>query len=198
MHERARGVAREPRRRAQGARLAAGVAVGRRDRDVEGCRDADDRLHWPRAPPAGRACRAASRTPTGRARPRLEPALGPRSQSPCESHATTRRRTSPPAHRPIRSFVLRQGRMSPAQERALESLWPAFGVPYAPSPLDFDRVFGRRAPRVLDIGFGMGETTATMARRAARQRLPRHRRARARAWAACSNGSPTAASRTCA
>ena len=70
--------------------------------------------------------------------------------------ATSRRR-------PIRSFVLRQGRMSPAQERALESLWPAFGVPYAPAKLDFDLVFGRRAPRVLDIGFGMGETTAAMA-----------------------------------
>jgi tRNA (guanine-N7-)-methyltransferase len=67
-------------------------------------------------------------------------------------------------HRPIRSFVLRQGRMSPAQERALEQLWPAFGVDFAPTPLDFDRVFGRRAPRVLDVGFGMGETTATMAK----------------------------------
>jgi tRNA (guanine-N7-)-methyltransferase len=78
-------------------------------------------------------------------------------------------RDDPPAadetsrRRPIRSFVLRQGRMSPAQERALESLWPAFGIPYAASKLDFDLVFGRRAPRVLDIGFGMGETTATMA-----------------------------------
>ena len=67
-------------------------------------------------------------------------------------------------HRPIRSFVLRQGRMSLAQGRALETLWPAFGVDFAPSPLDFDRVFGRSAPRVLDVGFGMGETTATMAR----------------------------------
>jgi tRNA (guanine-N7-)-methyltransferase len=66
-------------------------------------------------------------------------------------------------HRPIRSFVLRQGRMSPAQARALETLWPTFGVAFASSPLDFDRVFGRRAPRVLDVGFGMGETTATMA-----------------------------------
>jgi tRNA (guanine-N7-)-methyltransferase len=66
--------------------------------------------------------------------------------------------------RPIRSFVLRQGRMSPAQERALESLWPAFGVDFAPTPLDLDRVFGRTAPRVLDVGFGMGETTATMAK----------------------------------
>jgi tRNA (guanine-N7-)-methyltransferase len=67
-------------------------------------------------------------------------------------------------HRPIRSFVLRQGRMSPAQERALETLWPAFGVDFAPIPLDLDRVFGRTAPRVLDVGFGMGETTATMAK----------------------------------
>ena len=66
-------------------------------------------------------------------------------------------------HRPIRSFVLRQGRMSPAQQRALESLWPAFGVDFAPLLLDLDSVFGRRAPRVLDIGFGMGETTAAMA-----------------------------------
>ena len=68
-------------------------------------------------------------------------------------------------HRPIRSFVLRQGRLSPAQQRALETLWPAYGVAFAPSPLDFDRLFGRRAPRVLDVGFGMGETTATMAQR---------------------------------
>jgi tRNA (guanine-N7-)-methyltransferase len=67
------------------------------------------------------------------------------------------------AHRPIRSFVLRQGRMSPAQQRALDTLWPAFGLDFASSPPDFDRVFGRHAPRVLDIGFGMGETTAEMA-----------------------------------
>jgi tRNA (guanine-N7-)-methyltransferase len=64
--------------------------------------------------------------------------------------------------RPIRSFVLRQGRMSPAQQRALDTLWPAFGLDFAPSPPDFDRVFGRHAPRVLDIGFGRGETTAEM------------------------------------
>ena len=53
--------------------------------------------------------------------------------------------------------------MSPAQQRALDTLWPVFGLPFAPAPLDFDRVFARRAPRVLDIGFGMGETTAAMA-----------------------------------
>jgi len=59
--------------------------------------------------------------------------------------------------------VLRSGRMSPAQQRALDTLYPKYGIPFVPSPLDFDRVFGRRAPRVLEIGFGMGETTAKIA-----------------------------------
>jgi tRNA (guanine-N7-)-methyltransferase len=66
-------------------------------------------------------------------------------------------------HRPVRSFVLRQGRMSPAQQRALDVLMPRFGLPWQVAPLDFDSVFGRRAPRVLEIGFGMGETTAAIA-----------------------------------
>jgi tRNA (guanine-N7-)-methyltransferase len=76
-------------------------------------------------------------------------------------------RPQPPApatrHRPIRSFVLRQGRMSPAQQRALDELMPRYGVPFAPEPLDLDALFGRRAPRVLEIGCGMGETTARIA-----------------------------------
>jgi tRNA (guanine-N7-)-methyltransferase len=53
--------------------------------------------------------------------------------------------------------------MSPAQQRALDELLPRFGIPFAPAPIDFDRAFGRRAPRVLEIGFGMGETTAAIA-----------------------------------
>jgi tRNA (guanine-N7-)-methyltransferase len=65
--------------------------------------------------------------------------------------------------RPIRSFVLRQGRSSPAQQRARDELLPRFGVPFAAGPLDFDGVFGRKAPRILEIGFGMGETTAEIA-----------------------------------
>jgi tRNA (guanine-N7-)-methyltransferase len=69
----------------------------------------------------------------------------------------------PPRHRPVRSFVLRQGRMSPAQQRALDQLLPRFGIPFAPAPIDFEREYGRRAPRVLEIGFGMGETTAAIA-----------------------------------
>jgi tRNA (guanine-N7-)-methyltransferase len=67
-------------------------------------------------------------------------------------------------HRPVRSFVLRQRRISSAQQRALATLMPAYGIPFAANPLDFDLVFGRRAPRVLEIGFGMGETTAAIAR----------------------------------
>ena len=66
-------------------------------------------------------------------------------------------------HRPIRSYVLRQGRFSPAQQRARELLLPRFGVPFAATPLDFEVAFGRKAPTVLEIGFGMGETTAAIA-----------------------------------
>ncbi len=66
-------------------------------------------------------------------------------------------------HRPIRSFVLRQGRMSPAQVRAFETLLPRYGIPFAPVPLDYREAFGRIAPVVLEIGFGMGETTARIA-----------------------------------
>ena len=65
--------------------------------------------------------------------------------------------------RPIRSYVLRQGRVSGAQRRARETLLPRFGIPYSRAPLDFDRAFGRAAPRILEIGFGMGETTARIA-----------------------------------
>ncbi len=66
-------------------------------------------------------------------------------------------------HRPVRSFVLRQGRLSPAQERALDELTPRYGLAYTAAPVDFDAVFGRPAPRVLEIGCGMGETTAAIA-----------------------------------
>ncbi len=63
----------------------------------------------------------------------------------------------------MRSFVLRQGRMSPAQQRALDQLLPRYGLPFACAPLDWQHVFGRAAPVVLEIGFGMGETTAEIA-----------------------------------
>jgi tRNA (guanine-N7-)-methyltransferase len=77
-----------------------------------------------------------------------------------------RHATRPPVtttHRPIRSFVLRQGRMTNAQQRACDTLLPLYGIPYSPAPVDFETVFGRRAPTILEIGFGMGETTAQIA-----------------------------------
>jgi tRNA (guanine-N7-)-methyltransferase len=59
--------------------------------------------------------------------------------------------------------VLRQGRFSPAQQRAYADLMPRLGVAYRPAPLDFAAVFGREAPVVAEIGSGMGETTARIA-----------------------------------
>lgn len=67
-------------------------------------------------------------------------------------------------HRPIRSFVLRQGRVSNAQRRAYETLMPKYGIPFADSLLDLEQIFGRSAPKFLEIGFGMGETTVTIAK----------------------------------
>jgi tRNA (guanine-N7-)-methyltransferase len=66
-------------------------------------------------------------------------------------------------NRPIRSFVMRTGRQTVAQTRALEDLWPRYGVDYSPRPLSLDEVFGRAAPRTLEIGFGNGEHLASLA-----------------------------------
>ncbi|GAB3381530.1 tRNA (guanosine(46)-N7)-methyltransferase TrmB [Lysobacter fragariae] len=65
-------------------------------------------------------------------------------------------------HRKVRSFVLRQGRFTPAQQRAFDELWPRFGLDFRPiesagTPRDFDAAFGRSARRVVEIGFGNGE-----------------------------------------
>ena len=66
-------------------------------------------------------------------------------------------------HPPIRSFVLRQGRFSPGQQRAYAELLPRFGVAFQPQPPDWAALFGRRAPMVVEIGSGMGDTTADIA-----------------------------------
>lgn len=61
------------------------------------------------------------------------------------------------AHRPVRSYVLREGRMTKGQQRALEVLWPLYGLsPSDDVPVKFDQVFDRSAPRILEIGFGDG------------------------------------------
>lgn len=66
--------------------------------------------------------------------------------------------------RRVRSFVLRQGRFTQAQQRAFELHWPRFGLNYQGRPRDFDTVFGRQARRVLEIGFGNGEALRFAAR----------------------------------
>jgi len=81
-----------------------------------------------------------------------------------------------PKHRPIRSFVRREGRLTSGQQRALETLWPRFGVDtpgvavleeerkeHGPAPLDLVALFGRNNPKVLEIGFGNGASLAEMA-----------------------------------
>lgn len=65
--------------------------------------------------------------------------------------------------RPVRSYVLRAGRMGSGQVRALAELGPRYVLPYQPQALDPSAVFGRRAPCVLEIGFGMGQATAQIA-----------------------------------
>ena len=70
---------------------------------------------------------------------------------------------NPAFNRPIRSFVLRQGYMSKGQQRAYDSLLPQLGLSYQPEAQDLDAAFGRCAPKVVEIGFGMGGATADIA-----------------------------------
>ncbi|MBP7981189.1 MAG: tRNA (guanosine(46)-N7)-methyltransferase TrmB [Tolumonas sp.] len=65
--------------------------------------------------------------------------------------------------RRIRSFVRREGRLTKGQERALLELWPVMGVEYRDEMLDLNQLFGRDAPIVLEIGFGMGKSLVEMA-----------------------------------
>lgn len=65
--------------------------------------------------------------------------------------------------RRIRSFVRRQGRLTKGQEQALDQYWPVMGVEFQPEPLDLVALFGRDAPVVLEIGFGMGASLVSMA-----------------------------------
>jgi tRNA (guanine-N7-)-methyltransferase len=65
--------------------------------------------------------------------------------------------------RHIRSFVLRAGRTTVAQERALHEFWPRYGLEIGAQPLELDAVFGRQARRCLEIGFGAGEVIGSLA-----------------------------------
>jgi tRNA (guanine-N7-)-methyltransferase len=75
-------------------------------------------------------------------------------------------KTNDPAilrERPIRTFVVRAGRMKEAQHRAIETLFPRYGIQTAPQGFDVDAAFGRAAPFTIEIGFGMGVATAEIA-----------------------------------
>ena len=72
-------------------------------------------------------------------------------------------RADPSRARSIRSFVTRSGRITDAQQRALERLWPKYGIEFDTAPLDLAATFGRVAPRVVEIGFGNGENLSALA-----------------------------------
>jgi tRNA (guanine-N7-)-methyltransferase len=91
----------------------------------------------------------------GRPDPACDPASADAPPAP-DSPATPHRRA-------IRSFVLRAGRIGSGQQRALETLGPRFVLPYRPGRLDAAAAFGRSAPLVVEIGFGMGDATAQIA-----------------------------------
>ena len=65
--------------------------------------------------------------------------------------------------RAIRSFVRRTGRTTAGQAKAFDAVGPKFLLPFAAAPMDFAAVYGRTAPTILEIGFGMGEATAHIA-----------------------------------
>jgi tRNA (guanine-N7-)-methyltransferase len=71
---------------------------------------------------------------------------------------------TPRPRRTVRSFVLREGRLTTGQQRAFETLWPRWGLPYSPQPLSLEAVFGNARPVFVEIGFGDGENLVAMAR----------------------------------
>lgn len=66
--------------------------------------------------------------------------------------------------RTVKSFVLRAGRMTEGQQKAMDDVWPSMGLELNNGLLDFNQVFGREAPVVLEIGFGMGDSLVEMAK----------------------------------
>lgn len=87
----------------------------------------------------------------------------PGAESPVDADEAATPTASGHPRRAIRSFVLRAGRMGSGQVKALETLGPKFVLPYQAERLDFEKAFGRQAPTILEIGFGMGGATAEIA-----------------------------------
>lgn len=80
-----------------------------------------------------------------------------------DSKHTTAAPDNPTYMRRIRSFVLREGRLTKGQQHALDHFWSDYGLQYQASAYDLNKVFGRDNPRVLEIGFGMGQSLVQMA-----------------------------------
>lgn len=88
-----------------------------------------------------------------------------RKQQPATDPARQERQAGDPGapRRTVRSYVLRAGRSTTAQQRALAELWPLYGVEFTPRALDLDELFARSAPRMIEIGFGAGEALLAFA-----------------------------------
>lgn len=71
--------------------------------------------------------------------------------------------TTPRPRRTVRSFVKRTGRLTPAQQRAMQELWPRYGVELSDKPLNLNEIFGRDADKVVEVGFGNGDSLVRMA-----------------------------------
>lgn len=84
------------------------------------------------------------------------PSIGPGIVPVATSSGPAMNRTEAAPRREIRSFVRREGRLTPSQKRALDELWPRYGIEEPTRPLDLTALFGRSAPVVLEIGFGNG------------------------------------------
>lgn len=97
----------------------------------------------------------------------MKPGIDPASPLPDQESTAAPAKTAVPtdiAHpRAIRSYVLRAGRVTSGQARAIAALGDRFRIPFSPQPLDLAQAFGREAPTVLEIGFGMGDATAHIA-----------------------------------
>ncbi|MBK9133168.1 MAG: tRNA (guanosine(46)-N7)-methyltransferase TrmB [Betaproteobacteria bacterium] len=98
----------------------------------------------------------------------MEPAAREASAESAPSAPSAQAAPSTPAPAPahdgrVRSYVLRGGRLGPGQQRALVDLGPRFVLPWQATWPDWDAVFGRAAPRILEVGFGMGDATAAVA-----------------------------------
>lgn len=89
-------------------------------------------------------------------------------KTPSPEHTEDTNATTPYLRR-IRSFVLREGRLTKGQQHALDNYWSNYGLDYNETLLSLDDVFGRSAPRVLEIGFGMGKSLVAMAKAAPEQ-----------------------------